>query len=157
MPTVLDPAPMKKPQQVPVFIVHDLAQAGAALAAAGAAGVRVRIESAPGAASQGGAAWFCAVMHAAGAARPDARAQWVLDCGAEVGAALGALREGVPAIRTRAPLRARTPLAALAQRFRAQVFTGRPRGACDLGAETDPAAAATRFLARHQAKKGARA
>lgn len=148
---------MKKTQQVPVFIVHDLAQARAALAAAAAAGLRVRIESAPGAAGQGGAAWFCALMAAATAAAPDAKAEWVLDCGAEAGAALGALREGVPAIRTRVPIRARTPLAALARRCKARFYEGKLGGACDLGNEVDPAAAAMRFLARRGAKKGTRA
>jgi hypothetical protein len=151
------PAPMAKTRKTPAFIVHDLAQARAALAAAAAADIPVRIESAPGAALQGGAAWFCALMTAATEAEPGAKAQWVLDCGAEAGAALGALREGVPAIRTRVPARARVPLAALAGRYGARFYEGALRGACDLGPEPDPAAAAARFLARRGAKKDTRA
>lgn len=145
---------MAKTQPAPVFIVHDLPQARAALAAAAAAGIRVRIESAPGAASQGGAAWFLALIKEAEAAQPAARAEWVLDCGAEAGAALGALREGLPAIRSRVPARTRIPLAALARRCKARLYKGPLRGACDLGPENDPDAAAARFLTPHRTKKG---
>lgn len=119
----------------PAFIVHDLAQARAVLAAA--EGLAVRIESAPGAAAQGGAAWFKALAAAAAAAHPGAAATWVLDCGAEAGAALGAIREGVPALRTRAPRRALARIRDIAAQAGVQVFTGRARG-LDLGTTDDP-------------------
>lgn len=65
-------------------VVHDAAQARAAIAAAGARGVLLL--SAPGAAGSLGPAWFAAILsghdHAA------------IDCGADPGHALAALRFG---------------------------------------------------------------
>ncbi|MFT5538950.1 MAG: hypothetical protein ACI82H_000463, partial [Alphaproteobacteria bacterium] len=99
----------------PVFIIHDLAQAMAALAAGETAGIAIQLESAPGAAGYAGAGWFAAVIKAARAAHPRARALAVLDCGAEPGLALGAIRQGVDAIRTRARPAVRTKIKAIGQ------------------------------------------
>ena len=86
-----------------------LSNAVAALKAARAAGAPVTILSAPGAARSGGPAWWRELGAQAGAAVPEAMAEWILDCADEAGTALAALREGVthialecdPAVRTR--------------------------------------------------------
>jgi len=135
----------------PAIVVHNLAHALAALAAAAEAGVPIRLESAPGAAAYAGAAWFAAVVAAARRAHPRARALAVLDCGAEAGLALGAIREGVEAIRTRAPARVRRKLAAIAGAAGTRVVEGRRGAVLDLLDAADPAAAATAFLARRTA------
>jgi hypothetical protein len=73
----------------PAVIVHGLAHARAATAAAGARGVLIL--SAPGAGSYAGAGWFAALARQAGAAHA------VLDCGPDGGAVLAAFRAGLRA------------------------------------------------------------
>ena len=80
----------------PAITVHGLAQAEAALAAAGPAGVLLL--SPPDAASRGGTAWFLALVEAARAAHPDTACEAAIDCGIEAGAALGALRAGAATV-----------------------------------------------------------
>jgi len=88
------------PQDVPpAIVIHGLAHAEAALAAAAALGVPVTLMSAPGAASYAGPGWFRAVVEQAHAAHPGVEATALLDCGDRPGHALAALREGVTAIR----------------------------------------------------------
>jgi len=76
----------------PAVVVHNAAQAGLALAAAGPDGVVLL--SATGAAASLGPAWFRAITLAAAAAHPAARWDAMLDCGAAAGLALAALRGG---------------------------------------------------------------
>ena len=87
---------MAEPRAV---VVHGLADARAALAAAAETGAAVVIESAPGAGAFAGAAWFGEVVRLARAERPEVDASSVLDCGDQAGAALGAIRAGLPVIR----------------------------------------------------------
>jgi hypothetical protein len=140
--------------QPPVFIIHDLPQALAALAASDATGIAIQIESAPGAAGYAGASWFAAVIEAARAAHPHARALAVLDCGAEPGLALGAMRTGVDAIRTRARPAARAKIKAIGQAAKVKVLEGKPGRALDLGAiqtgTTEIEDAARDYLAKHR-------
>ncbi len=79
-------------EAAPAVIVHDPAQAEAALAAAGPRGVLLL--SAPGAAGSLGAAWFLALVARAAAAWPGARHWAALDCGDAPGHALAAIRAG---------------------------------------------------------------
>lgn len=137
----------------PVIVVHNLDHARAALAAAAAAGRRVRLESAPGAAGQGGVAWFNALIAIARAEHPAAKAEAVLDCGAEAGRALGAIREGAEAIRTRARAVVRAKIRAIGRAAGVRVLEGARGPALDLLAETDPAAAARDYLAKKKAKR----
>jgi len=74
-------------------LVHDAAQAMAALAAAGPRGVA--LVSAPGAAGFLGPGWFLAMLAPALAAFPDVPCRAVLDCADAPGQALAALRAGV--------------------------------------------------------------
>ena len=81
------------------IVIHGLAHAAAALAAAAELGVKVTLLSAPGAAGYVGPGWFRAVIEQARAVYPDADVTAVLDCGDMPGHALAALRDGVAAIR----------------------------------------------------------
>lgn len=98
----------------PTIIVHNYRHAEGALAAAKAAGTAVRLLSAPGAAAYGGAAWFKEMIAAARAQHPGVEAEAVLDCGAEPGLALAAIRAGVEAIRIKAPAPVRARIRAIA-------------------------------------------
>lgn len=79
-------------------IVHGLADACAALAAAAAAGCGVTLLSAPGAAGYAGFGWWRALIAAARAAVPDVPVEDVLDCDDLAGIAVEALHAGCPAI-----------------------------------------------------------
>jgi len=77
---------------MPVVVVHGLAQAEAALAAAGPRGVLLL--SAPGAAGFAGPAWFLGLAAEAARRHPAARMAAALDCADAPGTALAALRAG---------------------------------------------------------------
>jgi hypothetical protein len=82
----------------PVFVVHSLAHAVAALTAAAGAGRAVVLLSAAGAGRYAGPGWWRALIDAARAAMPEAPCTAMLDCGDDAGAAQGAIRGGVEAI-----------------------------------------------------------
>ncbi|UCH74133.1 MAG: hypothetical protein JSU82_17790 [Rhodospirillales bacterium] len=83
----------------PAIVVHGLAHAEAALAAAAGLGVAVTLISAEGAAGYAGPSWFRMVVEEARAAHPEAQVTAVLDCGDMPGYALAALRDGAQIIR----------------------------------------------------------
>lgn len=83
------------------IIVHDLAHAKAALAAAEALKRPVTVRSAAGAAARLGAPVFKSIVEEAWKAHPDAQVTAVLDCGGDAGHALNALRHGIARIRVR--------------------------------------------------------
>jgi hypothetical protein len=93
--------------------IRGLEDGRAALAAAKARGVRVTLASIPDGAISAGPQWFAALTAELAAEFPDTLAEAVLDCGDSPGAALGALRSGIRAIRYDGPDRAR--MAELAQ------------------------------------------
>jgi hypothetical protein len=72
---------------VPQVVVHDLAQAQGALAAAAACGMRIELRSAPDAAAYAGVGY----LHALGAL---AGQELVVDCGDDPGLVMAALRTG---------------------------------------------------------------
>ncbi len=74
------------------ILVHSLADARAALAAATALGVPVTLASAPGAAGYAGPGWFGEVIAAARAEHPFATLTAVLDCGDAPGHVMAAVR-----------------------------------------------------------------
>jgi len=130
----------------PTIVVHGLAHALAALAAAREAGVAVRLASAPGAAAFAGAGWFAALLRAAADAVPGAAFEAVLDCGDAPGHALAALRAGITRIALVGRPRAVRAVAAIAVQQDAAI--DRRRGVrLDLGDAADPPAAARQFLA----------
>jgi len=76
------------------MVFRTLAQARAALAAAAEAGAPVILRSAPGAAAHAGVGYLKAIIERARAAYPTATARAIIDCGADAGTALAALRAG---------------------------------------------------------------
>ena len=129
----------------PCFIVHDLAQARAALAAA-EADTGIVLASAPGAAGYLGAGYWRALEDRLRAEFPAAGFLGLLDCGESAGDALAALRAGVKAVRLSGPAEAVARVSAIAAEQGALVIpeTGL---ACDLGAARDPLATARKHLA----------
>lgn len=132
----------------PTVIIHNLAHARAAFAAAAGAGVAIRVMSAPGAAAFAGAGWFREVIAAARAEYPRARVEAVLDCGAESGLALGAMRCGVEAIRLKAAPGVRGRIAAIAQASGCRLVADGRGAVLDLLDARSPDRAARDWLAR---------
>lgn len=130
------------------FIVADIDQALAVFAAAETAAQPLHIESPPGYGAFAGGGFWKALLDAAARAHPGATVDAVLDCGEEAGAALAAIRAGVPAIRCRLRGPARARLKALAARAGVGFAEGRRPAACDITAAGDPARAVARELAR---------
>jgi hypothetical protein len=128
------------------IIVHSLDQASAALGAAAALEVPVRLASAPGAGAYAGPAWFKALIAAASAAHPAVALTAIVDCGEEPGTVLAALRVGLKHIRFAGQAEARAKLAALARAQGAVLEEAAPDAVLDLGAARDPAAACRAFL-----------
>ncbi len=83
----------------PVIVFHTLDHARAAVPAAIEANVPVTLRSAPDAAAYAGAGYLKAIADAATKDYPKARVTWVIDCGADAGTALGALRIGWQRLR----------------------------------------------------------
>ena len=116
----------------PVFVVHSLAHAVAALTAAAGAGCPIRLLSAPGAALYAGPGWWRALVEAARAAAPTGCCITILDCADNAGAAQGAIRGGVEAIvfTGRADVAAR--LVDIAGQRGIEMVTERPAAVLDL-------------------------
>lgn len=129
------------------FVVHDLDQARAVLAAARETGRPVAAWSPPGAAAYWGAAYFAALADEAKASESGGDAVFVLDCGAEAGFVMAALRAGLRALYFGGDDDARLRLIEMAQRSGAALLDERPERV-DLGAARDPAAAAREALSR---------
>lgn len=99
------------------IIIHGVGDARIAAAAARSLGVGVRLASAPGAASYGGAAWFAEIIAAVRADFPDVAIEAVLDCGDAPGHAMAALRAGLTSIRFTGSRRVRDKLSSLARQY----------------------------------------
>ena len=103
------------------------------MSAAAAAGRPVVIASAPDAGIYAGPGWFGAVLRSAREAVPAAEFDALLDCGDDAGAAMAAIRAGIPAVVfTGRPDVARR-LADIAAQAGATLIAERPRPALDLG------------------------
>lgn len=123
---------------LPRIVVHTPEHVSAALAAARAGRRRVILQSPPDCARRAGIPWFLALVAEAGDA-----ALAVLDCGDAAGLALGALREGAPAVRVERPPPALAEIAAALGR---EVDTAPAVPLLDLRDVRDPAEACRRFL-----------
>jgi hypothetical protein len=87
----------RAPPMAPAVIVHGLAEARIAVAAA-CPRRGLTLLSAPGAGVYAGAGWWRGLAEAASGSRPELRLVAVLDCADAPGAALAAIRERIPAI-----------------------------------------------------------
>jgi hypothetical protein len=127
-------------------IVHSLADARVALAAAADLGVPVTLASAPGAAAYAGPGWFQELVAQAAAEVPQAACQAVIDCAERPGDVLLALRLGLERVRFTGKRDVARKLAAIAEQQGATLITGRLE-ALDLRGAADPAAACHEWLA----------
>ena len=132
-----------KPRAV---IIHELAHARAALAAAAEFGVPVELWSAPGAAAYAGAGWFDAVMRAAGNQAPAAVFIAVLDCDDRADLVQAALRHGLTHVCFRGDRAVAARLADIARQYGATLHRKMPT-ALDLLDADDPPAACRAWLA----------
>ena len=117
----------------PVFVVHTLAHAVAALEAAATLERSVILSSAPDAGIYAGPGWFKALIDAVRAAVPAGRFTAILDCGDDAGAAQGALRAGIEAVVYIGRADVADRLAAIAVEKGARLLTERPATGLDLG------------------------
>lgn len=134
-------------------IVHDFAQAEAALAEAAALAVPVALWSPPGAASYMGAAYFQALVQEARAAQPEAAATAVLDCADDAGWALAAIRLGLDGVCFRGRADVAAKLADIAAQAGVRLFAAMPE-ALDLAESGDAAGACRAWLAPAARKPG---
>ena len=123
------------------IIIHSLADARAALAAAQALKSPVVLASAAAAGGYAGPAWFRAVVDQARAEFPDVAATVVLDCGDEAGTVLAALQHGFTRVRFTGGAAASKRLKDIASELGASIETGRRPAALDLLDQRDPEAA----------------
>ncbi len=126
-------------------IVHSLDHARAALSAAGRAGLAVTLRSAPGAAAYLGASVFAGMIAEAARVNPGVAFTAVLDCGADPGLALNALRQGIGCIRIDVPAEVRGRIADIAAQSGATLDEA-DGPALDLLAVADPSAACRDWL-----------
>ena len=128
-----------------VIIVHSIAQAKAALAAAGAVGVPVTLASAPDAAVYQGPPWFRELIDLAVEAFPEVEVEAVLDCGDRPGLVLAALEAGLSQVRFGGSRAMAARLGEIAAARGGRVITGRVTG-LDLLDRADPEAACRAWL-----------
>ena len=131
------------------IVFHSLAHARAALAAAAEAGVAITLQSAPGAAAYAGTGYLKAVADQAAAEHPDVDMTAVIDCGADAGIAMAALRIGRRTVRFSGPAKVRAKLADIAAQTGARLAVDKPdAGALDLLDAADAGAACREYLSR---------
>jgi delta 1-pyrroline-5-carboxylate dehydrogenase len=126
-------AKQSRDREVPVIIIHSLAQAIAALRAALKAGRPVVLAGPPGAGSYVGPGWFGALVAAAREAVPDARFSSLLDCGNDVGAALAAIRSEIEGVVFTGRGDVARRLTDIAHQHGVRFVTDRPAVLLDLG------------------------
>lgn len=132
------------------IIVHSLAEARGALAAAAALGVPLTLESAAGAGTYAGPLWFKALIDEAREPYPAVELTAVLDCAEEAGTALAALRAGLRHLRFTGTPAQRERIAEIAEALGATVEGEAAGEALDLLEARDAEAAARVFLARNE-------
>ena len=128
------------------IVVHSLADARVALAAARDLKVPVTLVSAEAAGGYAGASWFKALIDAAAAEFPEVVLTAVLDCGDEAGTVMNALRHGLKRVRFTGAAAALRRLKDIARQLGAEIETGKPPKALDLLDRRDPVAAARSYL-----------
>ena len=127
------------------IVIHSLADARAALAAAHALGVPVTLISGPGGGSYAGPAWFNEVVRAAREAFPGVAVTAILDCDDAPSHALGAFRAGTQAVRFTGREDVAEKLRDIAEALGAELITEDVE-TLDLRAHLDPVAACAAWL-----------
>lgn len=126
-------------------IIHELAHARAALAAAAELGAAVELWSAPGAAAYAGAGWFEAVVRLARGGPANAEPVAVLDCADRADLVQAAWRQGVKHVCFRGRGDVAKRLSDIARHYGATLHRKMPP-ALDLRDTDDPLAACRRWL-----------
>jgi hypothetical protein len=126
-------------------VIHELAHARAAVAAAVWAGVAVELWSAPGAVASAGPGWFDATVRLAVAEGPDATVTAVLDCHDRADLVQAALRQGLGHVHYGGPEAVARRLADIARQSGAILHRRRPP-ALDLLYCDNPESACRRWL-----------
>lgn len=135
----------------PLVIVHSLAQARSALAAALDLEARIALRSPLHAGHYAGALYFRKIVEAL-ESEFGAQGEWtfLFDCDADAGLALNALRHGIKALVFSGGRSQAASLAAIARKqgatIRREAPRGRPPAALDLLDRPDPYAAVSRWL-----------
>ena len=137
--------PMTDTPARPVLIAHTAGHMTAAFGAARATGRAVLVRSAEGAAATLGAGVFAAMVEDARQAAPGAEVLAVLDCGTDAGAAMNAIRLGLPAIRLDAAADIMAKIRDMADAA-GVVIDESAAPVLDLLGEPDPAAAAQAWI-----------
>ena len=127
------------------IIVHSLEHAETAMAAADELGIGVTLLSAADAAAFMGAKVFREITEQALAAHPNVSAKAVLDCGADAGRAMNALRNGVKIIRLHASEEVTKKIADIAAQQDAREDNSVEK-VLDLATADDPATACRNWL-----------
>ncbi len=130
------------------IVFHSLAHARAALAAAAEAGVAITLQSAPGAAVYAGVGYLKAIADQATGEHADIDVTATIDCGADAGIAMAALRIGWRTVRFSGPAKVRAKLADIAAQTGARLVADKAPEALDLLDSGDPLAACRAFLDR---------
>lgn len=125
---------------MPQVAIHDLAQARAALAAAGDAGVPIELRSAPDAAAYAGVGYLKALAEAVGQ-------EILIDCGEDAGVVMAALRTGCRRLAFTGPPEVAHRLADMAREVGATlVLENDPPDALQLAPEDDAGAQCRAWL-----------
>lgn len=131
-------------------LVHDIADARAALGAAAALGVPVILVSPPSGAAALGPGWWQAAIDLARADYPEADCTAILDCGARADLVQAALRIGLRDLCFRGPRATARKLAEIAAHCGATLHV-RPREPLDLRGVSNREAACRAWLSGRQA------
>ena len=125
--------PLGAARPSPVFIVHDLKSAIAALAVARAARQSITLRTPPGAIHAHGLGYLTALFALARERFPRARFTAVIDCDNDAAQAHRALTLGMKEVAFRGHKKAREALESVAEQLGAELLPGGiPRGACRL-------------------------
>lgn len=135
------------------IVIHEIADARAALAAAAALRAPVLLLSAPSGAAALGAGWWQALIRRMAAEYPDVQFTALLDCGARAELVQAALRQGLTDLCYRGPAATARRLADIAGQRGARLVRRRPQ-ALDLMGISDRAAAARAWLSGSGPKTG---
>lgn len=135
-------------------LVHEIADARAALAAARALGDGVVLVSPPSGAASLGAGWWQAMLRLAAAEYPEVEVTAILDCGARADLAQAALRQGLAALCYRGPAGIARKLAEIAAPRGARLHRRLPQ-ALDLMGVVDREAACRAWLSKKRPNRTA--
>ena len=142
-----------KPRETRAVLVHEIADARAALAAGRALGLGVVLVSPASGAASLGAGWWQAMLRQMATEYPEVQVAAILDCGTRAELAQAALRQGLVEICYRGPAAVARKLADIASQHGARLHRRLPQ-ALDLTGVADREAACREWLTkkgRHRA------